>query len=92
MAERVCSVSEALEILKNSLERYGLGRVNISINGHNLTPVQSGSLVRDLIAGGFGDRVTEAGQVYQYSNLPGQYSWVTVEQGGDRINLFYDLQ
>jgi hypothetical protein len=91
MENRVYNISEALELLKSSLERCGLESVNISINGHDLTPVKSGDLVRDLIVGGFGERVSEAGQTFRYSQRQGHYSWVTVEQGGDRINLFYNL-
>ncbi|MDR9788381.1 MAG: hypothetical protein RJR37_14260 [Peptococcaceae bacterium MAG4] len=41
MAERVYTISEALEILKNSLEQTGLKRVNVTVNGHNLTPLKS---------------------------------------------------
>jgi len=92
MAERVYTISEALEILKNSLKQTGLKRANVTVNGHNLTPLKSGALVRDLLAGGFGEFVTEAERAYRYSHRPGCYSWVTVEHGDDRINLFYDLK
>ncbi|MCL6559885.1 MAG: hypothetical protein K6U74_14050 [Firmicutes bacterium] len=92
MAERVYTVREALEILKSALERCGLGRVDVSINGHDLTPMESVALVRDLLAGGFGEIVTEAERAYQYSCRPGRYSWVTVAHGDDRISLFYELQ
>lgn len=81
MAERAYTIIEALEILKSSLERCGLARMSININTHNLTPAKSWALVRDLLAGGFGDAVLEAGQTFQYGFRPGSYSWLTVEQG-----------
>lgn len=91
MAERVYTVGEALEILKCSLKRCGLDRTSVNINTHNLNQAESWVLARDLLAGGFGEAVFEAGKTFEYGFRPGCYSWLTVEQGNDRINLFYDL-
>lgn len=92
MEKSVPTVNEALEILRNSLERCGLEKVNISVSSHGLTSTESGALVKDLLANGFGETVTEAGQVYDYLHQPGRYSWVTVAQGNDLVNLFYNLE
>lgn len=91
MAERSYNVKEALAILRAALGRQGLGDVTISVNAHNLTPAGSAALVRELITGGFGDVVTESGRAFPYQGLPGRYSWVTIAQGRERINLFYNL-
>lgn len=90
MKDRGYTLREALAILKGTLEMYGLDRTFISINSHKLTPAKSGSLARDLIIGGFGHNVRH-GQEYKYSHRSGRYSWITVEQGDDNINLFYEL-
>lgn len=92
MSERVYTISEALAILKSSLERCGLDRTSININTHNLTLVKIWVLARDLLAGGFGDAIFEAGETFEYGFRPGCYSWLTVEHGNDRINLFYNLE
>lgn len=92
MAERVYTVSEALEILKGALRRCGLRQADVTISEHNLTSVESCATARNLIIGGFGNIVIEEKQKYRYPHRPGRYSWVTVEQGVDKINLFYDLQ
>lgn len=92
MAKRVYTVREALEILRRSLEQSGLEQVNITVNSHGLTTEESGAMVQDLLANGFGETVTEAGQDYEYPHQPGRYSWVTVAQGDDEVNLFYNLE
>jgi len=92
MAKRVYTVSEALAILRRSLARCGLEQVNITVSSHGLTTEKSGSLAQDLLADGFGKSVTEAGETYEYSHQPGCYSWRTVAQGDDQVNLFYNLE
>ena len=92
MTERDYSVREALDILRRSLGRFGMEQVNVTVNSHGLSPEKSGAMVMDLLANGFGQNVTQADRAYEYSFQPGHFSWVTVQQGDDRINLFYNLQ
>jgi len=46
------SVNEAFTILKDSLKRHGLDNISITVSGHGLTPEESSSIARDIVAAG----------------------------------------
>lgn len=85
------TVSEALEVLKDSLRQHGLDHVNISISSHGLTQEQSDTMARNIFDGGFGKKVSAAQAPVQYQGREGWFSWITVEQDSDVINLFFNL-
>ena len=87
----VVSVSEALSLLKDCLKRHGLDDVRIYVSSYGLTPEQSAAIARDIVSAGFGDRVWQAKEPAKYESADGYFSWNTVEQGGDHINLFFNL-
>ena len=87
----IVKVSEALEVLKDALRQHGLDHVNVSISSHGLTQEQSGSMARDIFAGGFGKKVSAAKEPVQYQGREGWFSWISVEQDSDVINLFFNL-
>lgn len=80
MTERDYTVREALDILRKSLVRFGMDQVNVTVDSHGLSSEKSGALVQDLLADGFGENITKAGQAHEYSFQPGHFSWVSVEQ------------
>ncbi|MDF9408195.1 hypothetical protein L7E55_07455 [Pelotomaculum isophthalicicum JI] len=87
----ILSVSEALELLEIALKKHGLDSANITISSHGLTPEQSGSIARDIVAGGFGEDVRLAGKLVKYEDREGWFSWNTVGRDGDYINLFFSV-
>ena len=85
------TVNEALEILKGALKQLGLDSTDVTINGHGLTQEKSAAIARNIVAGGFGEKVIPAGKPVKYEFKEGWFSWNTVEQDGDSINLFFSL-
>lgn len=84
--------SEALTLLKKSLQQCGLERVNITVSCHDLTRQQSETLAQHLLAVGFGQKVNTATQNYPHTKSFGHFSWLSVAQGTDEINLFYEVE
>lgn len=91
MVDKPYNINEALALLRGSLAGLGLERVNISVTGHGLTREKSAGIARDLVAGGFGREVKPADRSVRYETRDGWFSWDTVEEGDDLINLFYSL-
>lgn len=84
------TVNEALEILKGALKQLGLDSAEVTMNGHGLTQEKSAAIARDIVAGGFGE-AKPAGKPVKYEFKEGWFSWHRVEQNGDCINLFFNL-
>jgi len=87
----ILSVSEALELLKIALKKHGLDSANITVSSHGLTPEKSSSIAGNIVAGGFGKDVMPAGKLLKHDCREGWYSWNTVRQGDDVINLFFNV-
>lgn len=87
----IFTVSEALEVLKGALRQHGLDSVNVTISSHGLTREQSERLAGDIFAGGFGQKVSTAKEPVRYQGREGLFSWFTVEEDSDVINLFFNL-
>ncbi|HHU87567.1 MAG TPA: hypothetical protein GXZ25_12350 [Peptococcaceae bacterium] len=85
------AVCAALEMLKEALRQHGLDSVNVTISSHGLTREQSERLAGAILAGGFGQEVRAAGRPVRYQGREGWFSWFTVEQDSDVINLFFNL-
>jgi len=78
-------------MLKEALRQHGLDSVNVTISSHGLTREQSERLAGAILAGGFGQEVRAAGRPVRYQGREGWFSWFTVEQDSDVINLFFNL-
>jgi len=87
----VISVNEAFAILKDTLKRHGLKNVSITVSGHGLTQEESGSIARGIVAGGFGEVVKPAKEPVKRQFQESYFSWNTVSQKEDHIDLFFDL-
>jgi hypothetical protein len=87
----VISVNEAFAILKDTLKRHGLKNVSITVSGHGLTQEESGSIARGIVAGGFGEGVRPAKEPVKRQFQESYFSWNTVSQKEDHIDLFFDL-
>ena len=53
------TINEAMEILRESLRRHGLGGLNISINCHMHTSKESADTAKTMLAGETGQTFTE---------------------------------
>ena len=83
--------TKVLEMLKEALRQHGLDQVNVTISSHGLTREQSERTAAAILAGGFGREVRAAGRPVRYQGREGWFSWFTVQQDSDVINLFYNL-
>ena len=85
------AVCTALEMLKEALRRHGLDQVNVTISSHGLTREQSERMAGDINAGGFGKKVRADNEPVRYQGQEGWFSWISIEQGSDAINMFFNL-
>lgn len=88
MAEKTCSFSEAMALLKGSLAGLGLEHTGISIACCGGSRGKSSLIAQKLVAGGFGREVKPADKSVRYETRDGWFSWGTVEDGAAMINLF----
>lgn len=92
MAEKTCSVSEAIVQLRESLAGLGLEQGGIAVACCGETRENSRLIAQRLVAAGFGRVVQPAGRPARYETGDGWFSWDSVTQGDDMITLFYRLE
>ncbi|MDO7788810.1 hypothetical protein [Desulforamulus aquiferis] len=85
-------LNAALLNLQQALEECGIGKAEVVINCHQMTPVQCITVARDIAISGFGKRMIEEDKIHRYSHRKGGFSWVQLEAEEAKINLFYNLK
>ncbi|OPX90714.1 MAG: hypothetical protein A4E53_00892 [Pelotomaculum sp. PtaB.Bin104] len=80
-----------MALLKGSLAGLGLEPTGIAIACCSGSREKSSLIAQKLVAGGFGRAVKPAGRSVRYETRDGWFSWDTVAEGDDMINLFYSL-